>query len=95
MSPVRETSGPAIEQLSTPVHAVRLTGDVAGRSVAVLGAGTIGLFTLAGLATTAAPNAWTLVVARILQSIGACAGLAYLRDPDGGVPQRRDQRWEP
>jgi len=38
-----------IEPLSTPVHAVRLAGDVAGRFVAVLGAGTIGLFTLAVL----------------------------------------------
>ena len=38
-----------IEPLSTPVHAVRLAGDVAGRSVAVLSAGTIGLLTLAVL----------------------------------------------
>ena len=38
-----------IEPLSTPVHAVRLAGDVAGRSIAVLGAGTIGLLTLAVL----------------------------------------------
>jgi 2-desacetyl-2-hydroxyethyl bacteriochlorophyllide A dehydrogenase len=38
-----------IEPLSTPVHAVRLAGEVAGRTVAVLGAGTIGLFTLAVL----------------------------------------------
>jgi 2-desacetyl-2-hydroxyethyl bacteriochlorophyllide A dehydrogenase len=38
-----------IEPLATPVHAVRLAGDVAGRSVAVLGTGTIGLFTLAVL----------------------------------------------
>jgi 2-desacetyl-2-hydroxyethyl bacteriochlorophyllide A dehydrogenase len=38
-----------IEPLSTPVHAVRLAGDVAGRAIAVLGAGTIGLFTLAVL----------------------------------------------
>jgi 2-desacetyl-2-hydroxyethyl bacteriochlorophyllide A dehydrogenase len=38
-----------IEPLSTPVHAVRLAGDVAGQAVAVLGAGTIGLFTLAVL----------------------------------------------
>ena len=35
-----------IEPLATPVHAVRLAGDVAGRSVAVLGSGTIGLLTL-------------------------------------------------
>ncbi len=38
-----------IEPLSTPVHAVRLAGDVTGRSIAVLGTGTIGLFTLAVL----------------------------------------------
>lgn len=38
-----------IEPLSTPVHAVRLAGDVAGRSVAVLGAGPIGLLVLAVL----------------------------------------------
>jgi 2-desacetyl-2-hydroxyethyl bacteriochlorophyllide A dehydrogenase len=38
-----------IEPLSTPVHAVRLAGDVTGRSVAVLGGGTIGLLTLAVL----------------------------------------------
>jgi 2-desacetyl-2-hydroxyethyl bacteriochlorophyllide A dehydrogenase len=38
-----------IEPLSTPVHAVRLAGDVAGRSAAILGTGTIGLFTLAVL----------------------------------------------
>src|ERR1700733_14547611 len=38
-----------IEPLSTPVHAVRLAGEVAGRSVAVLGAGSIGLLTLAVL----------------------------------------------
>jgi 2-desacetyl-2-hydroxyethyl bacteriochlorophyllide A dehydrogenase len=38
-----------IEPLATPVHAVRLAGDVAGRSVAILGTGTIGLFTLAVL----------------------------------------------
>ena len=37
-----------IEPLATPVHAVRLAGpDLTGRSVAILGAGTIGLLTLA------------------------------------------------
>src|SRR5580704_16142355 len=42
-------SAALIEPLSTPVHAVRLAGDVTGRAVAVLGAGTIGLFTVAVL----------------------------------------------
>lgn len=36
-----------IEPLATPVHAVRLAGDVAGRCVVVLGAGPIGLLVLA------------------------------------------------
>jgi threonine dehydrogenase-like Zn-dependent dehydrogenase len=35
-----------VEPLATPVHAVRLTGDLTGKKVAILGAGTIGLFTL-------------------------------------------------
>jgi len=34
-----------IEPLATPVHAVRLSGGVDGKAVAVLGAGTIGLMT--------------------------------------------------
>ena len=48
------------------------------------------LFTLAGIATTAAPNAWTLVIARILQSIGACAGLVLGRAivRDAAAPDR-------
>jgi len=36
-----------VEPLSTPVHAVRLAGDVQDRAVAILGAGTIGLLVLA------------------------------------------------
>ena len=36
-----------IEPLSTPVHAARLAGDLRGKSVAILGAGTIGLLLLA------------------------------------------------
>ncbi len=35
-----------VEPLSTPVHAIRLAGGVAGRTVAILGAGTIGLLLL-------------------------------------------------
>ena len=48
-----------IEPLSTPVHAVQLAGDVAGLSVAVFGAGTIGILMLALLR---APGARRLVV---------------------------------
>ena len=35
-----------IEPLASPLHAVRLTGDLRGKAVAVFGAGTIGLLTL-------------------------------------------------
>ena len=35
-----------IEPLATPVHAVRLIGDIKGKAVVILGAGTIGLLTL-------------------------------------------------
>jgi DHA1 family bicyclomycin/chloramphenicol resistance-like MFS transporter len=50
----------------------------------------LALFTLAGIATTAAPNAWLLVIARILQSIGACAGLVLGRAivRDSATPDR-------
>jgi len=41
-----DSAAALIEPLSTPVHAVRLAGDVRGRAVAILGAGTIGLLTL-------------------------------------------------
>lgn len=36
-----------IEPLSTPVHAVKLSGDIDGKAVAIIGAGTIGLLVLA------------------------------------------------
>lgn len=36
-----------IEPLSTPVHAVRISGGVAGKAVVIMGAGTIGLLLLA------------------------------------------------
>ena len=54
----------------------------------------LALFTLAGLATTAAPSAWTLVIARIVQSIGACAGLVLGRAivRDSAAPDRAAAR---
>lgn len=42
-----DLDGALVEPLATPVHAVRLSGGVHGKAVAVLGAGTIGLLTLA------------------------------------------------
>ena len=50
----------------------------------------LALFTLAGTASAAAPNAWMLVIARILQSIGACAGLVLGRAivRDSATPDR-------
>lgn len=54
-----------IESLATPVHAVRRAGDLAGKRVAVLGAGPIGLFvTLAALQAGAS----AVVVADLIES---------------------------
>src|SRR5665648_675971 len=36
-----------IEPLATPVHAARLAGDLSGKTVAILGSGTVGLLMLA------------------------------------------------
>jgi 2-desacetyl-2-hydroxyethyl bacteriochlorophyllide A dehydrogenase len=54
-----------IEPLSTPVHAVRLAGDVAGKAVAVLGAGPIGLLVLS---VVRAYGARRIVVTDMLQA---------------------------
>ncbi len=54
-----------IEPLATPVHAVRLAGGVSGRSVAILGAGTIGLLTLA---VVRAAGARRVVVSDVLEA---------------------------
>ena len=53
-----------IEPLSTPVHAVRLAGPLTGRTVAVLGAGTIGLLVLAA---ALADGAGRVVVTDVLE----------------------------
>ena len=54
-----------IEPLSTPVHAVRLAGPLDGKTVAILGAGTIGLLVLRG---GAAPRSLRVVVTDMLDS---------------------------
>jgi 2-desacetyl-2-hydroxyethyl bacteriochlorophyllide A dehydrogenase len=52
-----------IEPMSTPVHAVRLAGDLTGRAVVILGAGSIGLLLLA---VVRAHNARRIVVTDVL-----------------------------
>jgi len=54
-----------IEPLSTPVHAVRIAGDVRDKAVAILGAGTIGLLVLSVLK---AHGAKRVVVTDMLES---------------------------
>lgn len=60
-----DASAALIEPLSTPLHAVRLAGGVAGKAVAVIGAGTIGLLLLAVLR---AHDAHRVVVTDMLPS---------------------------
>lgn len=54
-----------VEPLSTPVHAVRLAGDVRGKAVVIIGAGTIGLLVLA---VVRAHGAGRVVVTDVLTS---------------------------
>lgn len=54
-----------VEPLATPVHAVRLAGPLAGKAVAVLGAGTIGLMVLS---VVRQQNAARVVVTDVLAS---------------------------
>lgn len=54
-----------IEPLSTPVHAARLAGPLRGKAVAILGAGTIGLLTLA---VVKAQGAARIVVSDVLET---------------------------
>ena len=59
-----------IEPLSTPVHAARLAGDLTGKTVAVLGSGTIGLLVLAA---ARAAGARRIVVTDVLAEKRALA----------------------
>ena len=59
-----------IEPLATPVHAVRLAGDVEGKTVAILGAGTIALLVLA---TVRYRGARRVVMTDVLESKRALA----------------------
>jgi len=54
-----------IEPFSTPLHAVRLAGDIRGRTVAILGCGTIGLLMLAA---ARAKGARRIVMTDVLES---------------------------
>lgn len=59
-----------IEPLATPVHAVRLAGDIEGKTVVILGAGTIALLVLA---TAKFRGARTIVMTDVLDSKRALA----------------------
>ena len=59
-----------IEPLATPVHAVRLAGDVRGKTVAILGSGTIALLVLA---TAKYRGARKVVMTDVLESKRALA----------------------
>jgi len=54
-----------IEPLSTPVHAVRLAGDLQGKAVVIIGCGTIGLLVLAA---ARANGARRIVMTDVLES---------------------------
>jgi 2-desacetyl-2-hydroxyethyl bacteriochlorophyllide A dehydrogenase len=73
-----------IEPLATPVHAVRLAGDLTGKAVAVLGSGTIGL-----LALTAARHAGARRIVST-DTLAAKRELAVALGADAAVDARVD-----
>jgi len=62
-----DTTAALIEPLATPVHAMRLAGGVKDRSIVIIGAGTIGLLTLAAARHLGAKR---IVVTDLLSSKG-------------------------
>jgi 2-desacetyl-2-hydroxyethyl bacteriochlorophyllide A dehydrogenase len=62
---VDDLTATLIEPLSTPVHAARLAGPLAGKAVAILGAGSIGLLVLA---VARARGASRIVVSDVLEN---------------------------
>jgi 2-desacetyl-2-hydroxyethyl bacteriochlorophyllide A dehydrogenase len=62
---VDDLTATLIEPLSTPVHAARLAGPLAGKAVAILGAGSIGLLMLA---VVRAHGASRIVVSDVLEN---------------------------
>jgi threonine dehydrogenase-like Zn-dependent dehydrogenase len=85
---VEDQAAALVECLATPVHAARLAGDLAGARVAVIGAGTIGLFCviaarLAGAASVVATDLDPAKRARV-ERLGATA-------VDAGAPDALDR----
>ncbi|NHB83771.1 zinc-binding dehydrogenase [Tessaracoccus sp. HDW20] len=81
---VDDTTAALIECLSTPVHAVRIAGDLTGARVVVLGAGTIGILTLvaarrAGASVVAVTDTDAGKLARALR-VGADAAVDATAD---------------
>jgi 2-desacetyl-2-hydroxyethyl bacteriochlorophyllide A dehydrogenase len=92
------TEAAMVEPLSTATHAVRVAGELDGASVAVLGAGTIGLLTmLTARASGAAAVAVTDPVAG-KRALALELGADLAVDPTAGDPVRRirgELPWRP
>lgn len=92
------TAAALVEPLSTATHAIRMAGDVRGRTVAVLGAGSIGLLTmLAARAAEARAVAVTdPVAAKRALALELGADLAIdPSDADAVEQVRRGLPWRP
>jgi 2-desacetyl-2-hydroxyethyl bacteriochlorophyllide A dehydrogenase len=78
-----------IEPLSTPVHALRLAGDVRDRAVAILGVGTIGLLTLKVARARGARR--IVVTARSAKNRGRALAFGADAAVDAAAPDAPDQ----
>ncbi len=92
------TEAAMVEPLSTATHAVRVAGDLEGKTVAVLGAGTIGLLTLLTARASGAVAAAVTdpIDAKRALALELGADLAVDPTQDGAVERIRDGLpWRP
>ena len=80
--------GALIEPLSIAVYAVRLGGDVRGRTVAILGAGPIGLSVLLAARQAGAARVYVSEPIAARRAFASRAGVAWCGDPTDGLVER-------
>lgn len=83
---ITDAEAALVEPLSTAVHAVRLTGGLGGRRVAVLGGGTIGLLTLVAAREAGAAAAAVSEPKEVKRKRAERLGASCTCDPEAADP---------
>ncbi len=78
------------EPLAIAMHSVRLASICAGETVAVIGAGPIGLMTIAALRATGAARVWAVEPVAHRRELARSMGADVVLEPDDAVDQIRN-----